>query len=117
MPKLVCAKILVVIHFIFIFCIQGQLHDGHVVAVKKCFDLPSSHNQLDVQDLEFQNEIYFLTKLQHTNIVKLLGDCMQGSDRILVYEYMLNGSLDTFIFGTYPLLHLIFLDKIYVLIW
>jgi len=77
---------------------KGQLHDGHVVAVKKCFDLPSP-NQLDVQDLEFQNEIYFLTKLQHTNTVKLLGDCMQGSDRILVYEYMLNGSLDTFIFG------------------
>jgi len=93
---------------------KGQLHDGHVVAVKKCFDLPSP-NQLDVQDLEFQNEIYFLTKLQHTNIVKLLGDCMQGSERILVYEYMSNGSLDTFIFGTYPLLYLI-LDKIYVLI-
>jgi len=69
-----------------------------VVAVKKCFDLPSP-NQLEVQDLEFQNEIYFLTKLQHTNIVKLLGDCMQGSERILVYEYMSNGSLDTFIFG------------------
>ncbi|PAN43753.1 hypothetical protein PAHAL_8G255900 [Panicum hallii] len=78
---------------------KGQLHDGHVVAVKRCFDLPSSPNQLDVQDLEFQNEIYFLTKLQHTNIVKLLGDCMQGSERILVYEYMSNGSLDAFIFG------------------
>lgn len=70
-----------------------------MVAVKRCFDLPSP-NQLDVQDLEFQNEIYFLTKLQHTNIVKLLGDCMQGSQRILVYEYMSNGSLDNFIFGT-----------------
>ncbi|CAO1940318.1 unnamed protein product [Urochloa humidicola] len=70
-----------------------------MVAVKRCFDLPSSSNQLDVQDLEFQNEIYFLTKLQHTNVVKLLGDYMQGSERILVYEYMSNGSLDTFIFG------------------
>ncbi|CAL4986040.1 unnamed protein product [Urochloa decumbens] len=78
---------------------KGQLHDGLVVAVKRCFDLPSSPNQLDVQDLEFRNEIYFLTKLQHTNVVKLLGDYMEGSERILVYEYMSNGSLDTFIFG------------------
>ncbi|RCV39488.1 hypothetical protein SETIT_8G228300v2 [Setaria italica] len=79
---------------------KGQLHDGLVVAVKRCFHLPSSPNQLDVQDLEFQNEIYFLTKLQHTNIVKLLGNCMQESQRILVYEYMANGSLDNFISGT-----------------
>nr|XP_025879098.1 cysteine-rich receptor-like protein kinase 10 isoform X3 [Oryza sativa Japonica Group] len=78
---------------------QGQLHDGLEVAVKRCFELPCSRNQMDFQDLEFQNEICFLGKLQHTNVVKLLGYCIQGTERILVYEYMLIGSVDTFIFG------------------
>jgi interleukin-1 receptor-associated kinase 1 len=49
--------------------------------------------------LAFSNEIGFLTKLQHTNIVKLLGYCIHGTERVLVYEYMANGSFDTFIFG------------------
>ncbi|OQU83985.1 hypothetical protein SORBI_3005G210200 [Sorghum bicolor] len=78
---------------------KGQLHDGLEVAVKRCFELPSSPNQLDVQDYEFQNEICFLPRLQHTNIIKLLGDTTQERKRILVYEYMPNGSLDSFIFG------------------
>ncbi|BAS77612.1 Os02g0212900, partial [Oryza sativa Japonica Group] len=78
---------------------KGQLHDGLEVAVKRCFELPCSRNQMDFQDLEFQNEICFLGKLQHTNVVKLLGYCIQGTERILVYEYMLIGSVDTFIFG------------------
>ena len=77
---------------------QGQLDGGVEVAVKRCFELPSPH-QLDAQDLEFQNEICFLTKLEHTSIVKLLGACMQGRERILVYEYISNGCLDTFISG------------------
>ncbi|EEC72318.1 hypothetical protein OsI_05511 [Oryza sativa Indica Group] len=54
---------------------KGQLHDGLEVAVKRCFELPSSRNQMDFQDLEFQNEICFLGKLQHINVVKLLGYC------------------------------------------
>ncbi|KAJ1256616.1 hypothetical protein BS78_K342700 [Paspalum vaginatum] len=72
---------------------KGQLHDRVVVAVKRCSELRSA------QDLEFQNEICFLTKLEHTSIVKLLGACMQGRERILVYEYMPNGSLNAFISG------------------
>uniref|UniRef100_A0A0E0J599 Protein kinase domain-containing protein n=1 Tax=Oryza nivara TaxID=4536 RepID=A0A0E0J599_ORYNI len=92
---------------------KDQLHDGLEVAVKRCFELPSSRNQMDFQDLEFQNEICFLGKLQHTNVVKLLGYCIQGTERILVYEYMLNGSVDTFIFGMCSvLLHLNFGSKV-----
>ncbi|WVZ92847.1 hypothetical protein U9M48_038884, partial [Paspalum notatum var. saurae] len=72
---------------------KGQLHDGVVVAVKRCSELRSA------QDLEFQNEICFLTKLEHTSIVKILGACMQGRERILVYEYMPNGSLNALISG------------------
>ncbi|KAJ1256601.1 hypothetical protein BS78_K341200 [Paspalum vaginatum] len=82
----------------FGYVYKGQLHDGVVVAVKRCFELPSP-KQLNSQELEFKNEISFLTKLEHTNIVKLLGACMQGRERILVYEYMAKGSLDAFIFG------------------
>ncbi|PWZ38593.1 G-type lectin S-receptor-like serine/threonine-protein kinase [Zea mays] len=78
---------------------KGQLHDGLEIAVKRCFDLSSSPNLLDVQDYQFQNEIRSLPNLQHTNIIKLLGDCVQGREKILVYEYMSNGSLDSFIRG------------------
>lgn len=82
---------------------KGQLHDGLEVAVKRCF-VPSSPGQLGFEDLQFGNEIRFLTKLQHMNIVKLLGYCIQGRERILVYEYISNGSFDTFIFGMCSLL-------------
>ncbi|KAJ1276927.1 hypothetical protein BS78_05G254200 [Paspalum vaginatum] len=82
----------------FGYVYKGQLNDGVVVAVKRCFELPSP-KQLNSQELEFQNEILFLTNLEHTSVVKLLGACRQGRERILVYEYMENGSLDAFIFG------------------
>lgn len=79
---------------------KGRLHDGLDVAVKRRLEVPLSPNQLDFRNLEFENEISCLTKLQHTNIVKLLGCCIHGAERILVYEYMANGSFDTFISGT-----------------
>jgi hypothetical protein len=59
-----------------VFTSQGQLHDGLEVAVKRCFELPCSRNQMDFQDLEFQNEICFLGKLQHTNVVQEQEGCI-----------------------------------------
>ncbi|KAH0883638.1 hypothetical protein HID58_059734 [Brassica napus] len=71
---------------------KGILPSGQKIAVKR---LAGGSGQ---GDLEFKNEVLLLTRLQHRNLVKLLGFCNEGDEEILVYEHVPNSSLDQFIF-------------------
>ncbi|KAK2458718.1 LEAF RUST 10 DISEASE-RESISTANCE LOCUS RECEPTOR-LIKE PROTEIN KINASE 2.5 [Trifolium repens] len=70
---------------------KGKLHDERTVAVKVL-----SESKGDGKD--FINEVASIIRTSHVNVVRLLGFCLDGSKKALIYEFMPNGSLEKFIY-------------------
>ncbi|EEC78861.1 hypothetical protein OsI_19214 [Oryza sativa Indica Group] len=78
---------------VFDIYVQGKLPDGRVIAVKQLSQ--SSHQGTN----QFVTEVATISAVQHRNLVRLHGCCIDSKTPLLVYEYLENGSLDRAIFG------------------
>nr|XP_029120416.1 cysteine-rich receptor-like protein kinase 3 isoform X2 [Elaeis guineensis] len=74
---------------------KGVLPDGREIAVKRLFS--TTRQWLD----QFFNEVSLINRIQHKNLVKLLGCSVEGPESLVVYEYLCNTSLDHFLFDSF----------------
>ncbi|TYH75176.1 hypothetical protein ES332_D04G001500v1 [Gossypium tomentosum] len=78
----------------YCYCLQGVLRDGTQVAIKKLFTESKQGSN------EFLTEINMISNIRHTNLVELIGYCVEDSHRALVYEYLENNSLASVLLGS-----------------
>lgn len=76
---------------------QERLPDGREVAIKK---LNGRHQTTEAAQ-EFLTEARLISSARHRNLVRLFGCCTRGHERLLVYEFMSNNSLDKHLFGRF----------------
>ncbi|XP_019427645.1 PREDICTED: rust resistance kinase Lr10-like isoform X2 [Lupinus angustifolius] len=85
---------------------KGKLRSGPDIAIKML------NNKLNHNGQDFISEVATIGRIHHVNVVRLVGYCVEGKKRALVYEFMPNGSLDKYIFSKEGFVSLSY-DKIY----